>query len=450
MGVKTLIARLAGRATKTVLRASGRDGSSLPGKVAMKIDPEVLRKISQDYRVIIVTGTNGKTLTTALITEVFRTHFSQVLTNPSGANMIQGIVSCFLSASHRKGAKIAILEVDEASLKYVTALIPPEVIVFTNVFRDQMDRYGEIYSTWEKMLEGAKNAPGATIIANGDTPLFHDVPLRNNVIYYGFDHLPDGDMAAHYNTDGVLCPQCDHILRYRFITYSNLGKYYCPNCGFARRGLTYAVTGIESLTPTSSVFYMDDVRFDIPIGGLYNIYNALAAYSVARFFKFAPEAIRDAMHDARGVFGRQECFAVGDHDVTLNLIKNPVGFNQIVDLLALDDNPFSLVVLLNDRPADGTDVSWIWDGEFERLVDMTCGRPVVVSGLRLSDLATRFKVAGLQESEMVREEELEKLAEIIKKMPTKQVYVLATYTALLDLRKVLATQGYMKGGMENE
>lgn len=448
MGVRTYTARMIGKTTKTALRISGRNGSSLPGKIAMKIDPEVLRKISQDYRVIVVTGTNGKTLTTALITAVFRTHFNQVVTNSSGANMIQGIVSCFLSASHRKGPKIAVLEVDEASLKHVTALIPPEVIVFTNVFRDQMDRYGEIYTTWEKMLEGARNAPGATIIANGDMPLFHDVPLRNNVIYYGFDHLPDGDVSAHYNTDGVLCPHCNKILRYRFNTYSNLGKYFCPNCNFARRGLTYAVTEIETLTPYSSAFYIDGVRFQIPVAGLYNIYNALAAYSVARYFDFAPEAISEAMNNAQGVFGRQERIKIGEHDVTLNLIKNPVGFNQIVDLMALDKQPYSLVVLLNDLPADGTDVSWIWDGNFEKLIEMTQSRPIVVSGLRFSDLAMRFIVAGLNEGDLIRESDLEKIASHISSLPTRQVYVLATYTALLDLRKVLSSQGYMKGGIE--
>lgn len=448
MGPKSFTAKHIGCWTRKALRAGGRDGSSLPGKLAMRIDPDILRHLGKNYRIVIVTGTNGKTLTTALITAILRKKYRHVLTNPSGANMLQGIVSCFLAAPKGSGQKIAVLEVDEASLRHVTRYLSAEVIVFTNIFRDQMDRYGEIYTTWEYMLEGAKNAPGATIIANGDSPLFHDIPLQNSIRYFGFDHVVDGDMEAHYNTDGVLCPHCQKILRYRFITYSNLGKYYCPNCGVARHRLTHRITSINELSMTASHFAIDGTPIHLPIAGMYNMYNALAAFSVAMYFDISPALISQAMQDAKGVFGRQERIVIEDHDVTVNLIKNPVGFNQIVDLLHYEKDPFSLMVLLNDRPADGTDVSWIWDGQFEELVGMTAGRPVMLSGLRTEELSLRFQVAGIPLEEQYIETNLDALASLIAQAPHRKVHVLATYTALLDLRAKLREQGYVEGGME--
>lgn len=448
MGPRSFAAKHIGRWTRKALRASGRDGSSLPGKLAMRMDPEILRELGRNYRIVIVTGTNGKTQTTGLITAILRKKYRHVLTNPSGANMVQGVVSSFLTTPKTRGPKIAVLEVDEASLRHVTRYLSAEVIVFTNIFRDQMDRYGEIYTTWSYMLEGAKNAPGATLIVNGDCPIFHDIPLQNTVRTFGFDHEADGDMAAHFNTDGVLCPHCQKILRYYFITYSNLGKYYCPHCGVARRRLTHRVNAVRELTMQASDFEIDGTRIRLPIAGLYNVYNALAAFAVAFYFDMAPALIAQAMSEAKSIFGRQESIEVDGHDVTLNLIKNPVGFNQIVELLRLEPEPFDLMVLLNDRPADGTDVSWIWDGQFEELVALTAGRPVMLSGLRTAELSTRFEVAGVPRDEQTIETDIDKLAGLIAQAPHRKVHILATYTALLDLRAKFREQGFVEGGME--
>lgn len=156
-------------------------------------------------------------MTTALTVNILRQEFDDVLTNPTGANMVQGIVSTFLSAKPKGGKKFAVLEIDEASLSKVTKYIKPELFVFTNIFRDQMDRYGEIYTTYKMIVEGAANSPTATILCNGDSPLFNSVTTVNPRKYYGFDHLPDQEQMAHYNTDGVLCPECHHILHYQMI-----------------------------------------------------------------------------------------------------------------------------------------------------------------------------------------------------------------------------------------
>ena len=442
------MATSAGKATKLLLEKTRSGGSSMPGKVALKLDPNILAHLARDYRTVIVTGTNGKTLTTSFIANIFREKYGEVLTNPTGANLLQGIISCFLGAPRQKvGTKYAVLEVDEATLKHVTRYIKPEVIVFTNLFRDQMDRYGEIYTTYQLMLDGAAQVPEATIIANGDLPIFSSVAVDNPVEYFGFSHEADREQMAHYNTDGILCPQCDNILHYKLLTYSNLGKFYCPYCDFARPALAHAVTAIHTLTPESSRFAIDGTDYDLPIAGLYNIYNALAAASVAKHFGIADNYIRRGFDAAKRVFGRQEHIHIAGHDVVMNLIKNPVGFNQIVEMLATDPADFSLVSLLNDRPADGTDVSWIWDGDFEKLVQITSGRPVFLSGIRVAELSTRFEIAGLPLEAQHIDQDLSHIAEWIASAPTEKVYILATYTATLDLRHTFAEQGYLKEGM---
>ena len=448
MSIRSFMATSAGKATKLLLEKTRSGGSSMPGKVALKLDPNILAHLARDYRTVIVTGTNGKTLTTSFIANIFREKYGEVLTNPTGANLLQGIISCFLGAPRQKvGTKYAVLEVDEATLKHVTRYIKPEVIVFTNLFRDQMDRYGEIYTTYQLMLDGAAQVPEATIIANGDLPIFSSVAVDNPVEYFGFSHEADREQMAHYNTDGILCPQCDNILHYKLLTYSNLGKFYCPYCDFARPALAHAVTAIHTLTPESSRFAIDGTDYDLPIAGLYNIYNALAAASVAKHFGIADNYIRRGFDAAKRVFGRQEHIHIAGHDVVMNLIKNPVGFNQIVEMLATDPADFSLVSLLNDRPADGTDVSWIWDGDFEKLVQITSGRPVFLSGIRVAELSTRFEIAGLPLEAQHIDQDLSHIAEWIASAPTEKVYILATYTATLDLRHTFAEQGYLKEGM---
>ena len=329
----------------------------------------------------------------------------------------------------------------------MTRYIRPEVIVFTNLFRDQMDRYGEIYTTYQLMLDGATQVPEATIIANGDLPIFSSVKVDNPVEYFGFAHEEDREQQAHYNTDGILCPNCDNILHYKLLTYSNLGKFYCPYCDFKRPELAHAVTAIGELTPESSRFAIDGTDYELPIAGLYNIYNALAAASVAKHFGIEDNYIRRGFDAAKRVFGRQEHINIAGKDVVMNLIKNPVGFNQIVEMLATDPAPFSLVSLLNDRPADGTDVSWIWDGDFEKLVQITHGRPVLLSGIRVAELSTRFEIAGLPLDEQHIDQDLNHIADWIAAAPTDKVYILATYTATLDLRHTFAEQGYLKEGM---
>ncbi|GLB47088.1 UDP-N-acetylmuramyl peptide synthase [Philodulcilactobacillus myokoensis] len=447
MSFRSSLAEVAGKSSYWILHNFFHGGSSFPGKITTQIDPKVLKHLGANYRVIIVTGTNGKTLTTAITTQVLKKKFNQILTNPSGSNMEQGIVTTFLEAKKPKTQKpVAVLEVDEANVVKVTKYIKPIAFVLTNIFRDQMDRYGEIYTTYKKIINGIKLAPKATIIANGDASIFNSVKLPNPKIYYGFkNHDESQDMKAKPNTDGVICPNCHNILHYHYISYSNLGDYFCPHCGYHRPELNYHLDQIDHLTPTSSTFEIDGHQLTIDIGGVYNIYNALAAYTVGRFMGVEPEAIQQAFQSNEHVFGRQEEINVNGKKVTIILVKNPVGLNQVIDMISTDKEPFSFIGLLNANYADGIDTSWIWDGDFERLPHMNI-KKYITGGERYRDITFRLKVAGVNENIHTVQPDLEKVVDGIPSLPTKRVYILATYTAMLQVRKHLAEKGYIKGG----
>lgn len=446
MSIRSSFAEFAGRSSYWFLHTFMHGGSSLPGKLTLKLDPNILQSFSKKYDLVIVTGTNGKTLTTALSVRVLREKYDQVLTNPTGSNMEQGIVTTFITAPRAKKKGLAVLEVDEANVPIVCRYITPKAFVFTNIFRDQMDRYGEIYTTYNKILRGVKLAPKATIIANGDEQLFHSKDLPNPIIYYGFNHEHHEAFNAPANTDGLLCPKCQHILQYHMRTYAGLGDYFCPHCGFKRPELTYSVTKIDKLAPTNSTFEIDGHQYTIGIGGLYNIYNALAAYSLGRFMGVAPEQIKHAFESDERVFGRQEIINVDGKQVTIILVKNPVGLNQVLDMIETDPKPFSFAFLLNANYADGIDTSWIWDGDFEKLARHQIPQ-YMTGGERYKDITTRLTMAGIDN--VWHEPDLTKVIDKIKQMPTEHVYILATYTAMLQLRKLLAEKEYIKkGGMD--
>ena len=446
MSIRSSFAEFAGRSSYWFLHTFMHGGSSLPGKLTLKLDPNILQSFSKKYDLVIVTGTNGKTLTTALSVRVLREKYDQVLTNPTGSNMEQGIVTTFITAPRAKKKGLAVLEVDEANVPIVCRYITPKAFAFTNIFRDQMDRYGEIYTTYNKILRGVKLAPKATIIANGDEQLFHSKDLPNPIIYYGFNHEHHEAFNAPANTDGLLCPKCQHILQYHMRTYAGLGDYFCPHCGFKRPELTYSVTKIDKLTPTNSTFEIDGHQYTIGIGGLYNIYNALAAYSLGRFMGVAPEQIKHAFESDERVFGRQEIINVDGKQVTIILVKNPVGLNQVLDMIETDPKPFSFAFLLNANYADGIDTSWIWDGDFEKLARHQIPQ-YMTGGERYKDITTRLTMAGIDN--VWHEPDLTKVIDKIKQMPTEYVYILATYTAMLQLRKLLAEKEYIKkGGMD--
>ena len=446
MKINTMLGTLAGKSSHFVLSKLGR-GSTLPGKLALKFDNDILNTLARDYEVVVITGTNGKTLTTALTVGILKEAFDEVVTNPSGANMISGITTTFLTAKKGKSGKnIAVLEIDEASLSRICDYIKPSLFVFTNIFRDQMDRYGEIYTTYQMILDAAQKVPTATVLLNGDSPLFNSVTLKNPVQYYGFDTEKGKPKLAHYNTEGILCPKCQHILKYKLNTYANLGDYICEHCGFRRPELDYKLTQLTSLRHNSSDFVIDGQSYHINIGGLYNIYNALAAVSVAQFFEVEPTTIKTGFDKSRAVFGRQETFKIGDKECTLVLIKNPVGATQALEMIKLAPYPFSLSVLLNANYADGIDTSWIWDADFEQVLNMDIPH-MIAGGVRHSEIARRLRVTGYNAEQISEVADLSQVFEKIKNQETKHAYILATYTAMLEFRELLASHQVVRKEM---
>lgn len=446
MSIKQAFAISVGKTVQQCLRLLKRNGGSYPGKIALQLDKNILQKLADGYETVIITGTNGKTLTTALSVQALKQTFPYLLTNSTGSNMKQGIVSAFLSHRVPKGEKkVAVLEVDEANLIYVVPFLKPKIIVTTNIFRDQMDRFGEIYTVYQKIIDGIRLSPNSIVLSNGDAPIFNSVDLDNPQYFFGFDDKPDSDIKAHYNTDNVLCPHCQKILHYRHISYANLGKYFCPNCTFKRPELDFKLTSIDKLTLEQSTFHIDNYAFEINIAGLYNIYNALAAYSVARLFNVDADTIQKGFKQAQRVFGRQEIVTLDNKEVLINLIKNPVGLNQVLALLSLDNEPCTVVAVLNDNYADGQDVSWIWDGQFEELHHLAVQK-IIVGGARHKEMALRLEVAGYKDLDI--KESILEIILAIKQAPTKRVNVLATYTAMLQIRKELANRGYVKGELD--
>lgn len=381
-----------------------------------------------------------------MITNIFKNKRYRVITNNTGANLFRGIVSCFIDnykfSKSNKGS-YAIIEVDEANLKFVTDYITPEIITITNLFRDQLDRYGEVYTTLEKILEGVHKVPSSTLVLNGDDSLFGVLDVKNPKVYYGFSNPINDNNTIDINADAKFCKVCKAPYKYNFVTYNHLGDYYCSECGYKRPELKYKMEGIIDQTPNSSSVMINGNEVTISQSGIYNIYNGLCAYSIASESGIENDIIASSLGKVDSSFGRQEKIQIEDKNVQIILVKNPAGYNQALDTLCLNKESFSTLFMLNDNYADGRDVSWIWDVNFEKLSSLPI-EDVFISGIRLYDMAVRLKTAGLKEESFIIEEDYEKLTEKLKASKSNNIYILATYTAMINYRKFLYSKGYIK------
>lgn len=446
ISIKTIISILSAKFTLFLTKTILKGGTTFPGRVALKIDKNILSKVSKGYKVILVTGTNGKTTTTSMIYNIIKESGHPVITNNTGANLFPGIVTTFVD-NFKFGSKVkdnyAVIEVDEANLKYITEYITPEVITVTNLFRDQLDRYGEVYTTLNKILEGIYNVPETTLVLNGDESLLGKLDLKNPVHFYGFDKAVNDNKTIEINADAKFCKFCKTPYEYNFVTYNHLGDFYCPNCGYKRSDLMYAVTYIIDINADSSTIKFNDLEVSINQSGTYNIYNGLCAYSIAKELGIDDSVIKKSLENQSSSFGRQETINVEGKDVKIFLVKNPAGYNQSLDTICLNKERFAAAFLLNDNYADGQDVSWIWDVDFEKLTETNIDE-VYISGLRAYDMAVRLKTAGLDPNKFVIEEQYEALTEAIKNGNCDKLYILATYTAMINYRKYLHSKGYIK------
>ncbi len=423
-----------------------KGGSNFPGRVALKLDRNILKTVCKDYKIILITGTNGKTTTTSMIYNTLKDSGKYVITNSTGANMFPGIVASFVehfSFSNCAEAKYAVIECDEANVKFITEYVTPEVITVTNLFRDQLDRYGEVYTTLKKILEGIEKVPLSNLVLNGDESLLGDLGLPNRTIYYGFNDSDNKNTQIDINADAKFCKKCKSAYKYNYITYNHLGDFYCESCGYKRPELDYTVDEIREQTPEGSSVIINGNEYYINQPGTYNIYNALCAYSVSKVCGIENSVIFNSLKSQKSSFGRQESINIDGKDIKIILVKNPAGYDQAINTISLDKRKFSLSVLLNDNYADGRDVSWIWDVNFEQLTLLDIDK-IMVSGIRLYDMAVRLKVAGFSQDKFAMCENYEELLTEIKQCSNDTIYVLATYTAMINFRKYLNTRGYIK------
>ncbi|MDO5517574.1 MAG: Mur ligase family protein [Clostridium sp.] len=445
INIKSILSIFSSKITAFLAKHLVKGGSNFPGKIALKIDKTILKTVSKGYKVILVTGTNGKTTTTSMIYNILKENGFDVITNNTGANLYPGIVACFISNFSffkRKKDAYAVIEVDEANVKFITEHLTPEIITVTNLFRDQLDRYGEVYTTLVKILEGVEKVPESKLVLNGDESLLGKLNVKNPCLYYGFNVPIHEDNSLDLNADAKFCKFCKAPYSYNFVTYNHLGDFYCPECGYKRAELSYGVNEVYELTPTSSSVRINDTDVLISQSGAYNIYNGLCAYSIAKELGVDDSVITASLQNQSSSFGRQEQIKIEDKDVQIILVKNPAGYNQALDTLSLNQDEFSALFMLNDNYADGRDVSWIWDVNFEKISSLNV-HDIFVSGMRMYDMAVRLKVAGLDTDKFILEEDYEKLTEKLKASSSKKIYILATYTAMINYRKYLHSKGYI-------
>jgi UDP-N-acetylmuramyl tripeptide synthase len=369
INIKSILSILSSKFTAFLAKHIVKGGSNFPGKIALKIDKSILKIVSKGYKVILVTGTNGKTTTTSMIYNILKENKFNVITNSTGANLYAGIVACFISNYSffkRKENPYAVIEVDEANVKFITEYLTPEIITVTNLFRDQLDRYGEVYTTLVKILEGINKVPESKLVLNGDESLLGKLDLKNPIVYYGFNTPIKENASLDLNADAKFCKFCKAPYSYELVTYNHLGSFYCPECGYKRAELNYAINKIFDLTSENSSVLINDTEIFISQSGAYNIYNGLCAFSIAKELGIDDSVIKASLQNQSSSFGRQEQISIDDKDVQIILVKNPAGYNQALDTLALNKAEFSAAFMLNDNYADGRDVSWIWDVDFEK------------------------------------------------------------------------------------
>jgi UDP-N-acetylmuramyl tripeptide synthase len=443
--IKSLFSIIAAKLTLFLSKKFLKGGSNFPGKVALKLDNSILKTVTKNYKVIMITGTNGKTTTTSMIYNILKEAGLDVITNSTGANMLPGITSCFVDNYKFSSSKerYAVIEVDEANLKFITKHLTPWSITITNLFRDQLDRYGEVYTTLSKIMEGVTLVPETKLILNGDESLLGELKLPNPTTYFGFGLSPTNDKVIDINSDAKFCKFCKTNYEYNFVSYNHLGDFYCPSCGYKRPELKYTLTNVLDITSENSLVEFNNKEFNVTQSGVYNIYNALCAYSITKELGIDDKIIYNSLNKQESSFGRQEVINIEGKEVKIILVKNPAGYNQAIDTLCLSKDSLSVAFLLNDNYADGRDVSWIWDVNFEKLAGLDV-KDVFISGERMYDMAIRLKIAGISVDKFKIDGEFSTLTENIKISTGNKIYILATYTAMINYRKYLHSKGYIK------
>jgi len=455
--IRLILAIVAGKLAGAASRRLGRGGgTTLPGTIARRIDPGILMSLCRRLPrgAVLVTGTNGKTTTARLLATILEQAGLPPVHNRAGANLLVGITSALLSNTTLGGwprAPIGLFEVDEATLPGAVREVQPQTVVFTNLFRDQLDRYGELDTVarlWREAI--AALPPEATVILNADDPTLAALGegAGRRVLYYGIADRRYAQSTLPHNADAIRCLACGAPYNYQAIQYGHLGEYRCPGCGRERPRPNIVATevvmdGVQGSRCRVST-PAGELDLHIGISGLFNVYNTLAALSASLSLSIAVVTIKTAIAGFAAAFGRLERVQVGEKSLFLALIKNPVGCTEALRTVLSDPEATDFLILINDHLADGTDVSWLWDAEFEWLAGRA--ERITVGGRRAGDMAVRLKYAGLDPAtmEVVSGSDAQALDRAMARLPAgKTLYILPTYTAMLSLRGVMSQRGYV-------
>jgi UDP-N-acetylmuramyl tripeptide synthase len=445
LAVEIAVARTAGRLSRLV---GVGGGTTVPGKLLWKLDPRAVDRLAARLTEgsALISATNGKTTTARMAAHILDGRV-RLAHNSSGANLVSGVASALLDAD---GAELGLFEVDEAALSEVAERVRPRALCLANLFRDQLDRYGElehVAARWRAAVH--ELAPDAALAVNGDDPQVGDLAHeRPGAIVFGIDDPSTARPALQHAADSKYCVRCGTPYDYAAAYVGHLGDYSCPSCGHSRPPLDVVARRIQLHGLDSVSFELktpagqDAVRLHVP--GLYNVYNALAAAALAGSLGAPLHEIVTGLEDFSAAFGRFERIAIEDRRLLMLLIKNPAGANEAVRTIVEGGAPSLAVVALNDGIADGRDVSWIWDVDFEPMIDGL--ERLVVTGERAAELALRFKYGGLDPAAIELVPSLEHaLDRGLELTPSGgELVVLPTYTAMLGLRKIVAGRGHVR------
>jgi len=446
MRIRIIFAIFACKLIHFALRVLRRGGTALPGKVAVKIYPEILKHLAKDIECIVITGTNGKTTSARMLEQFFIDSGADYFSNKSGSNLMQGITGEFAynaTATGKPKRRHAIIECDEGASKKVFEYMNPKLVLVTNVFSDQLDRFGDVGVVLESIRTGVRNSPNAVLCLNADDPLTSTLAngVQNKVVYFGIETaLYENNTDESSETTN--CISCNTEYEYDYRTYGHLGGFRCPSCGYARKRPDVAVTGLIGHDADRQTIklriYDETVDITINLPGAYNIYNATGAIAAATEIGFSVQNAKDAMLSFECGFGRMEKLDLGGLPARMILIKNQIGCDQAINYILSIPEHVLLSICLNDRIADGTDISWIEDARFEKLLGMGEKlRGIYVSGTRADDMARRLERIGLPGGMVQVFSEMDKLLEAMLQQETP-VYILPTYTAMLELRGIIS------------
>ncbi|WP_201361093.1 MurT ligase domain-containing protein [Dictyobacter formicarum] len=443
--------------------ASGRlfhigGGTSLPGMIARRIDPNVLKSVvgGSKAKKIVITGSNGKTTTARMTAAIADAAGHRVSQNRTGSNLLQGVTSVAVNFSDLFGrleSDVLLFEIDEATIPLAVPEIQPDVVVITNIFRDQLDRYGELYAVARALNEMLESLPEtATILLNGNDPQVANFGINAKAkrLFFGLETKDIGTPVPEQSADIIRCIHCDSDFNYEVAYLSHLGLYRCPECGYTLPNLDIAVTSAALAENGEGASHIKlrtpkgEMKLEIPLPGVHNIYNAAAAIGAAMAAGFPLDTVQTAMTNIRTAFGRMEKIQAGDKTIYLSFVKNPTSFNLMLRLITQHPGKKHLLLAMSHTVVDGQDFGWLWDVDLEdiapNILDAVC------SGNKTEELAMRLKYAEVPTDKisLIEDREAALDAAIKQVEPGGTLYIMSGYTPTQELRRVMQKRGWVK------